>query len=198
MTKKSERIRGLINASITTKAFLLYDEDFIEKIEKIADILTATLKKGNKILIFGNGGSAADSQHFAAELVSRFQKERMGLAAIALTTNTSSLTAIANDDTFDHVFRRQLEALGRPHDLAFAISTSGKAKNVIEALRYAKKRKIKTVLLSGKDGGPCARQADLAIVVPSETTARIQEAHILIIHIICELVEEAFATSKKR
>jgi D-sedoheptulose 7-phosphate isomerase len=194
MTRPSERIREIISASITTKAFLLYDENFIKKIEQIADGLITTLKKGHKILIFGNGGSAADSQHFAAELVSRFQKERKALAAIALTANTSSLTAIANDYTFDIVFRRQLEALGKPGDCAFAISTSGKAKNVTAALQYAKKHKIKTVLLSGKDGGSCKQHADLAIVVPGETTARIQEAHILIIHIICELIEKAYAS----
>lgn len=192
MTKKIDRIREIIGDSITTKAFLLYDKAYAEKIEKIALLIVNALKKGNKILIFGNGGSASDSQHFAAELVGRFQKERKGLAALALSTDTSSLTALSNDYSFDIVFKRQIEALGRPGDVAFAISTSGKAKNVLEAVRQANKMKLKTIGLTGKNGGALAQSAGLSLIVPSNVTARIQESHILIIHIICELIEDAF------
>ncbi|MFH0940478.1 MAG: D-sedoheptulose 7-phosphate isomerase [Candidatus Omnitrophota bacterium] len=185
-------IKEIIQDSITTKALLLYDEDIIKKIRACADIITKTLKKGGKVLIFGNGGSAADSQHFAAELVGRFQKERKALAAISLTTDTSILTSLSNDYSFDIVFARQIEAYGGPRDLAFAISTSGKAKNVIRGVKEAKKLKIKTIGLTGKNGGELAKIADLSIVIPSFVTARIQESHILIIHIICELVEESW------
>ena len=184
-------IKNIIRDSITTKALLLYDENIIKKIKACVDMISKTLKKGGKIMIFGNGGSAADSQHFAAELVGRFQKERKGLAAISLTTDTSILTSLGNDYSFDIVFARQIEANGTPRDLAFAISTSGKAKNVIRGVKEAKKLKIKTIGLTGKNGGDLAKIADLSIVIPSLVTARIQESHILIIHIICELVEES-------
>jgi D-sedoheptulose 7-phosphate isomerase len=192
MTKKIDRIRELIGDSITTKAFLLYDKAYAEKIEKIALLIVNALKKGSKILIFGNGGSAGDSQHFAAELVGRFQKERKGLAALALSTDTSSLTALSNDYSFNIVFKRQIEALGRPGDVAFAISTSGNAKNVLEAVRQANKMKLKTIGLTGKTGGGLSQTAGLSLIVPSNVTARIQESHILIIHIVCELIEDAF------
>ncbi|HAJ56225.1 MAG TPA: phosphoheptose isomerase [Candidatus Omnitrophica bacterium] len=198
MAKSTERIRKIIGDSITTNAFLLYDEHLTGKIEKAASLIIDALKKGKKVLIFGNGGSAADSQHFAAELVGRFQKERIGLPAISLTTDTSNLTALANDYSFDRVFSRQLQALGMPGDIAFAISTSGKAKNVLEAARLAGKTGLKTIALTGKDGGALAHLADISLIVPSFVTARIQESHILVIHIICELVEEAFAGRKKR
>ncbi|MEK7849271.1 MAG: D-sedoheptulose 7-phosphate isomerase [Candidatus Omnitrophota bacterium] len=185
-------IKKIIRDSITTKALLLYDENIIKKIRACADIITKTLKNGGKVLIFGNGGSAADSQHFAAELVGRFQKERKALAAITLTTDTSILTSLSNDYSFDIVFARQIEAYAGPRDLAFAISTSGNAKNVIRGVKEAKKLKIKTIGLTGKNGGELAKIADLSIVIPSFVTARIQESHILIIHIICELVEESW------
>jgi D-sedoheptulose 7-phosphate isomerase len=182
-------IKDIIQDSITTKALLLYDEKIIKKIRSCADTITKTLKKGGKVLIFGNGGSAADSQHFAAELVGRFQKERKAFPAIALTTDTSILTSLSNDYSFDIVFARQIQANAGPRDLAFAISTSGKAKNVIRGVKEAKRLKIKTIGLTGKDGGELAKIADLSIIIPSFVTARIQETHILIIHIICELVE---------
>ena len=187
-----EKIRQIIGDSITTKAYLLYDEKFIKKIEVICKLFIKTLKKGGKIFIFGNGGSAADSQHFAAELVGRFQKERKGLAAIALTTDTSILTSLGNDYSFDRIFERQIEALAGPRDLIFAISTSGKAKNVIEAVKKAKKLNLKTIGLTGKDGGELAKITDISLIIPSSITARIQESHILIIHIICEMAEEAY------
>ncbi len=187
-----DKIRQIIKDSITTKASILYDEAMIKKIEEISKLFIKTLKKGGKILIFGNGGSAADSQHFAAELVGRFQKERRGLAAIALTTDTSILTSLSNDYSFERIFERQLEALAKPIDLVFAISTSGRAKNVIAAVKKAKKLKLKTIALSGKGGGELVKITDLKIIIDSRVTARIQEAHILVIHAICELTEEAF------
>ncbi|MCX5706188.1 MAG: SIS domain-containing protein, partial [Candidatus Omnitrophica bacterium] len=142
---------------------------------------------------FGNGGSASDAQHIAAELVGRFRKERKGLAAISLTTNTSILTSLANDYGYDIVFARQIEALAEKFDLAIGISTSGKAKNVALGIKQAKKMGLKTIGLTGGDGGELAKLVDISLIVPSSVTARIQEAHITIGHIICELIEEACA-----
>jgi len=185
-----EKIRNIIRDSVTSKALLLYDEDLLRKVGQSAQLILKTIKRGGKVLIFGNGGSAADSQHFAAELVGRFQKERRALPAIALTTDTSLLTALANDYSFDIVFKRQLESLATSKDVVFAISTSGRSKNVIEAVKFAKKLKIRTIGLTGKGPGALARLADIALVAPSGITARIQEIHILIIHIICEILED--------
>lgn len=192
MIKKSSRVREIISESITTKAQILYDDILVEKIEKAAVLITNVLKKGGKAFIFGNGGSAADSQHFAAELIGRFQKERKGLPAIALTTDTSSLTALANDYSFDIIFKRQLEALACPKDIAIAISTSGRANNVLEAVKTAKKLKLKTLSLTGLRGAGLSKMTDISLIAPSTVTARIQESHILFIHIICELVENNF------
>lgn len=147
------------------------------------------LARGGRIFWLGNGGSAADCQHLAAELVGRFERERKGLASIALTTDTSALTAIANDCGFDQVFARQVEALCRPGDLVVGISTSGNSRNVLEAIRTAVSKKIRTVGLSGRDGGKLTAEADICLVVASNNTARIQEAHILIGHILCDLAE---------
>jgi len=144
------------------------------------------------VILFGNGGSASDSQHIAAELVGRFKKDRTSLAAIALTTNTSILTSLANDYGYEIVFAKQVEALGQKDDIVIGISTSGKAKNVALAIKQAKKMGLKTVALTGGDGGELAKLADISLVVPSLITARIQEAHITIGHIACELVEEVF------
>jgi len=164
----------------------------IAHIEKAAGMIIQCLRSGGKILLFGNGGSAADCQHIAAELIGRFQKERRALPAIALTTNTSNLTALSNDYGFETTFSRQVEALGKPGDVAIGISTSGQSSNVINAMRTAKKRGLQTIALSGGDGGMLARIVDAAIVVPSKKTARIQESHITIGHIICELIESEF------
>ncbi len=161
-------------------------------INKIAAEIIAALKKGGKVIIFGNGGSASDSQHMAAELVGRFNREKRPLPALALTVNTSILTAIANDYGYEYIFSKQIEAHAKKGDIIFAISTSGNAKNVIEAVLTARRLKCRTIGLSGKDGGRLAKIADLSFVVPSNNTARIQEAHITIIHIICALVEDAF------
>ncbi len=184
-----ERIAEIILESIQIKEKLLKNQ--VTQIMEIAKLLIEGLKKGGKLIIFGNGGSASDAQHIAAELVGRFQKERKALAAIALTTNTSVLTALANDYGYDLVFSRQIEALAGKNDLVLGISSSGKAKNVLSAFRQAKKMGLKTVALTGGDGGELVKLADLSLVVPSGVTARIQEAHITIGHILCELIEEA-------
>src|SRR5271157_3301425 len=159
------------------------------QVEKAARLLAGTLKGGGKILLFGNGGSAADAQHLAAEFVNRFQIERPPLAALALTTDTSILTAVANDYDFLQVFAKQVRALGRPGDLALGLSTSGNSPNVVEGLKAARQLGLKTLALSGRDGGPVAQAAELALIVPSRNTARIQEVHITIGHVLCDLVD---------
>lgn len=151
-----------------------------------------TLKNGRKILICGNGGSAADSQHIAAELTGRYKRERKGLAAIALTTDTSALSAIGNDYGYEFVFSRQLEALAKEGDLLWGISTSGKSVNVVNALRLAKEMGCKTLGFSGRDGGAMKELCDILLISPSDDTARIQEMHLLMAHILCDLIEEAF------
>ncbi len=162
------------------------------QIAQLGEFLSQNLKKGRKILICGNGGSAADSQHFAAELSGRYKKERKALAAIALTTDTSSLTALGNDYGFEFVFSRQLEALANEGDILIGISTSGKSPNVLEALKKAKELKVHTIGLSGKGGGAMNALCDFNLVVPSNDTARIQEMHILIIHCLCQIIDENF------
>lgn len=162
------------------------------EIEKFSDMVIDALRKGNKILICGNGGSAADAQHFAAEFVVKFKQERKHLPAIALTTDSSIITAIINDFSGEEIYSRQVDALGSEGDVLVGISTSGKAKNVRNALLKAKEKSLKTIALTSTSplGGEFASLADLGIAVPSHTTARIQEAHISIIHIIMELVEK--------
>lgn len=182
-------IEKILNESAKVKKGLLRQAPLINK---AALEMISALKKGGKVIVFGNGGSAADSQHMAAELVGRFNKEKRPLPAIALTTNTSIITAIGNDYGYEHSFSKQIEAFARKGDIVFAISTSGNAKNVIEAALTAKKLHATTIGLSGKDGGRLAKISDLSLVVPSNSTPRIQEAHIAVIHIICELIEEAF------
>lgn len=181
-------ITELIDKSISVKQKL--QGNVIDVIHQSALICVEILKNNNKLLICGNGGSAADSQHFACELTGRFIKERKGLPAIALTTDTSFLTAWSNDYSFDTIFSRQVEALGNKGDLLFAISTSGNSDNCIEALNKAKEMGITTISLLGKDGGMMKDLSDYAIVVPDDTTFRIQESHIMIIHIICYLIEQ--------
>jgi D-sedoheptulose 7-phosphate isomerase len=159
-------------------------------IQSVQSIIDA-FKNNHKLFFCGNGGSAADSQHIAAEFVGRFQKERRAWPAIALTTDSSALTALGNDYTFDIVFSRQLEALGQKGDVLVAISTSGNSKNVIEAVKKAKTLGIKTIGVTGGTGGQLAAQCDIAIIAASSVTARIQESHLCIFHSICELVENA-------
>lgn len=188
-----DRIKDILLESIQVKEELMRAK--IKEIMEIANLITDALKKNGKVILFGNGGSAADSQHIAAEFIGRFQKERAGLAAIALTTNTSVLTSLSNDYGYDIVFARQIEALAQRNDIVIGISTSGKAKNVNCAVKQAKKMGLKTVVLTGRDGAELAKIADIALIVPSLVTARIQEAHITIGHIICELVEDALFKS---
>lgn len=162
-----------------------------EYIVKAAELMIKSIKADGKIFFCGNGGSAADSQHIATELISRLRLERDAIPALALTTNTSTLTAIANDYDFSQVFVRQLEAFGKEGDVLIGISTSGDSKNVIAAMDFAKNRGIKTVAMTGGDGGKLAGSTDISIVVPSQDLQRIQEAHIMIGHILCDLVEQA-------
>jgi D-sedoheptulose 7-phosphate isomerase len=183
-----ERIKEILLESIQVKEELLHTK--VGHIVEITDLVIDCLKKGGKVILFGNGGSASDSQHIAAELVGRFKKDRKALPAIALTVNTSVLTSLANDYGYEIVFAKQIEALGQKNDVAIGISTSGKAKNVALGIKQAGKMGIKTVALSGGDGGELAKLADLSLIVPSSVTARIQEAHITIGHIICELIEQ--------
>jgi D-sedoheptulose 7-phosphate isomerase len=182
-------IKKRLQESIEVK-YLLQSDDYIQLISQIANEIVATFRQGGKIILFGNGGSAADAQHLACELVGRFMKERKGLPAIALTVNTSILTAVANDYGYEKIFIRQLEALARPGDLVIGISTSGNAKNVNEALAFAKQEKLKTIGLTGGTGGTLANLVDICLIIPSKNTPRIQEAHITIGHILCELVED--------
>ena len=156
--------------------------------EAAAAILDAS-RDGGKVLLFGNGGSAADAQHMAADLVGRSQRERRALSAVALTTDTSIMTAVANDYTFDRVFVRQIEALGNRGDVAFGISTSGRSANVVAGLRAASARGLRTIAMTGRDGGTVGGEVEIHINVPDPSTARVQEAHRTLIHAICELVE---------
>jgi D-sedoheptulose 7-phosphate isomerase len=179
-------ILSILEAGITAKRSCV--EANVDKIIKAADMLTACMAAGGKVLIFGNGGSAADAQHLAAEFVNRFQIERPPLAAIALTTDTSVLTSIGNDYHFDEIFSKQLKALGNEGDIAWGMSTSGNSPNVIKAVKTAQKMGIATIGMTGR-GGELAKCADLVIAVESDTTARVQETHITLGHILCDLME---------
>ena len=190
-----ERIKDILLESIQVKEEILRNQ--VDQIAQIAQLMIDCLKKDGKVIVFGNGGSASDSQHIAAELVGRFKKDRSALAGIALTTNTSILTSLANDYGYDVIFSRQIEALGKKNDVVWGISTSGKAKNVALGIKQAKKMGIKTVALSGGDGGDIVKLADVSLVVPSKITARIQEAHITIAHIICEMIEQELCQEQK-
>lgn len=170
---------------------LIESPDYLSTLAKVADAMTNCLRSGNKILFFGNGGSAADAQHLAAELSGRFLKERKSLSGWALTTNSSVLTAIGNDYSYDEVFARQVQGIGSPSDVAFAITTSGNSPNVLRAVSVAREMKLVTVGLAGRTGGKLANAVDHCICIPSDQTPRIQEAHIVTGHILCELIEEA-------
>lgn len=161
----------------------------ISRIIKVVDAVTAALKGGNKILLFGNGGSAADAQHIAAEFVNRFLIERPPLPAIALSTDTSVITSIANDYDFSDVFAKQIRAIGQAGDVAWGISTSGMSPNVVKALETAKKMEMVTIGMTGKDGGQIARIVDHSLHVPSSSTPRVQEVHTVISHVICEMID---------
>ena len=182
-----ETVRKALRESARLKETIA--QDLAEPIARLLQEVLTVLKNGGKLLIMGNGGSASDAQHIAAELVGRCLKDRKGLPAIALTTDTSILTAVGNDYGYDEVFRRQVEALGMPGDLVWGISTSGNSENVYRALKLARSGKIKTAALLGRDGGKIRDVADFCVVVPPNNTPRIQEAHITIGHIICEEAE---------
>jgi D-sedoheptulose 7-phosphate isomerase len=182
-----KRLLAIVDESVRLK------RDFFEaqadSVLEAGRMLVSALSSGKKILAFGNGGSAADSQHFAAELVNRFRSDRPALAAIALTTDTSILTSIANDSDYESVFSRQVEALGAPGDVAVAISTSGGSPNVLKAVEVARARGLKTIGLAGRDGGRLSKSVDLCLTVPHPETARIQEVHALLIHLFCEMID---------
>jgi D-sedoheptulose 7-phosphate isomerase len=176
------------------KTFL---EENIDGVVKVAEVLIEAIRGGGKVLFFGNGGSAADAQHLAAEFVNRFRVDRRALPAIALTTDSSILTSIANDSSFDQLFARQVEALGKSGDVAVGISTGGTSANVVEGMRTAARAGLITVAFTGGDGGPLHREADYSLLAPSTTTARVQEVHILAGHVICDLVEQAFVEGNR-
>lgn len=180
-------------AQIVREGLAVYSAigDMAEQLAVVADVLVAAYRNGNKVLLFGNGGSAADAQHLATEFVGRFGHERPALPAVALTENTSNLTAIGNDYGFTQIFARQVEALGQPGDVAIGLSTSGRSPNVINGLRHARQKGLVTIALTGVDGGNLADEVDHCLRVPSRVTPRIQEGHILIGHILCQLVETA-------
>jgi D-sedoheptulose 7-phosphate isomerase len=186
-----QRVRHSIDASISVKQMLLADETLVATIAEVSELLTTAVRKGNKPILFGNGGSAADAQHIAAEFVGRFAFNRPALPALALSVNTSCVTAIGNDYGFDLVFSRQIEALGREGDVAIGISTSGNSANVVKGLEVAKQKGLSTVALTGANGGKLKHIVDHWVGAPSDETPRIQECHILIGHIVSELVEEA-------
>jgi len=195
VSERKKKIENWLNESIYVKQGC---KNLIDDIEKSAEIIIDAYKNGGKVLIFGNGGSAADSQHVAGELINKFRIERKPLAAIALTTDTSVLSSISNDFSFHDVFKKQIEALGSKNDVAIGISTSGNSKNVINGMIAAKQIGMKTIALTGKSGGKLKDIADICINVPSADTPRIQESHITILHIICDLIEsELFKLSNQ-
>ncbi|MED0676148.1 D-sedoheptulose 7-phosphate isomerase [Aneurinibacillus thermoaerophilus] len=192
----NDYIKSHIQSSINVKEAILADEELLRLIEQVATKAIEVYQNGNKILLAGNGGSAADAQHIAGEFVSRFYFDRPGLPSLALTTDTSILTAIGNDYGYEHLFSRQLQANGMEGDMFIGISTSGNSSNIIKALEMCKEKGIIAVGLTGATGGKMARLCDYCIKVPSKETPRIQESHIVIGHIICALVEEAIFRNK--
>ena len=183
-----QRIKNFLNASADLKYQVA--ETLSEKVLEATRLIQESLKNGGKLLLMGNGGSAADAQHIAAELVGRFKKERAGIPALALTVDTSSLTALGNDYGFELIFSRQVEALARKGDVLLGFSTSGNSENVLRAFKLASEMGVVTIAFLGKEGGRAKDLVNLAIVVPSDDTARIQEVHITLGHIICEIIEE--------
>jgi len=186
MNLTNEVTRSTLEEHYQALATLL---EMTDKLEASVTYMRRVITNGGKIFTCGNGGSAADAQHFASELTGRFEKNRQGYAAIALTTDSSSLTAIGNDFGFEFIFSRQLQALAQTGDLLFAISTSGNSANVVQAVNYARSNDVYSIGLLGRDGGKLAELVDLPLIVPVERTARVQEAHIFILHLLCELLE---------
>jgi D-sedoheptulose 7-phosphate isomerase len=187
-----QTIRSIIQASIDTKLSILADEKMIDSIHKTVEIITAAFKGGNKLLFCGNGGSAADAQHLAAEFTGRFYKDRDALPAEALHVNTSYMTAVANDYSFDVVYSRMVNGIGKTGDILVGLSTSGNSLNILKALETAKEKGMATIGFTGINGGKMKDACDILLNVPSTDTPRIQESHILLGHIICQLVEEKY------
>ncbi len=198
MSDFEQRVRDSIEASIAVKQRLLGSADIVSTMARVSEMVVEAMRRGNKLLLFGNGGSAADAQHVAAEFVGRFAFDRPPLPALALSVNTSCVTAIGNDYGFDLTFSRQIEALGRAGDVAIGISTSGNSPNVLHGVAAAKKMGLHTVAFAGCTGGKLKDAADYCICVPSNETPRIQECHILIGHIISELVEQSIFHEQSR
>ena len=192
-----EDIVKRIEENISVKKNILNDTHLIDTIERAATVVVTAIKNGNKVIFCGNGGSAADSQHLAAELIGKFYFNRRSLPAVSLTVNTSMITAIGNDFGFNKVFARQLEGIGKAGDVLIGLSTSGNSENVVEAFRLAKEIGISTIAFTGESGGILRNLADILINVPSNDTPRIQEAHIMVGHIICELVEKEFVVNSR-
>ncbi|MBL3527411.1 MAG: phosphoheptose isomerase [gamma proteobacterium endosymbiont of Lamellibrachia anaximandri] len=193
----NDRIKQIFEQSIQTKIEAM--PLLVDPIAGAAELIVAQLLEGGKILSCGNGGSAGDAQHFSSEMLNRFERERPGLPAIALTTDTSTLTSIANDYSYERVFARQIEALGQPGDLLLAISTSGNSNNVCAAMEAAHEQEMAVIALTGKEGGEAAKllaPGDVEIRVPSGSTARIQEVHLLTIHCLCDLVDQQLLGSE--
>ena len=189
MEGKTLLIEERIKESIEVKKRILEDKNLLSKIKTAAEIIVNSLKNGGKIILCGNGGSAADAQHIAAELLGKYLMDRKPLAALALTTNTSVLTAIGNDYSFDQIFVRQFEAVAKPQDVLIGISTSGNSANVVNVVKAARQMNIKTICIAGSNGGKLKDLCEVLINIPSESTPRIQESHIMVGHILCELVE---------
>jgi D-sedoheptulose 7-phosphate isomerase len=187
-----------IRSSLEVKSALLHDKDLHSLVMTVGQRMVEALRKGNKIIYFGNGGSAADAQHLGAELTGRYMRDRQGLPGLALTVDASSITAIANDYSYEMVFARQLESLSNPGDVAVGISTSGNSANVLRAVKVGRERGLLTVGMTGRSGGKLKSEVDYCICIPSEDTPRIQEAHILIGHILCEIIEEVLCSEGDR
>lgn len=190
----SEFIKNILQESCDTKQRLINDESLLGIIQDVIAVCVDALSKGNKLLLAGNGGSASDAQHIAAELVGRYEKDRKGLPAIALTTNTSELTAISNDYGYENVFQRQLQALANNGDVFFGLSTSGNSSNIINAMEQCKQLGVITIAMTGETGGQMKALSDYCINVPATNTARIQEVHITIGHIVCKAIEDSIFT----
>jgi len=186
----SEQIKKIIAASIETKKQILNDDEMLQRLTNVVDVISKTFQNGNKVLFCGNGGSAADAQHLAAEFSGRFYKDRKALPAEALHCNTSYLTAVANDYSYDVIYARLVEGIGVKGDVLIGLSTSGNSKNIVQAFETAKEKRIITIGFTGAGGGKMKEVSDYLFDVPSNDTPRIQESHILLGHIICQLVEE--------
>jgi len=187
---EQDNVKELFAASISTKQAAA--EAMADDIAKAIDLLEQAVKNGNKVLSCGNGGSAADAQHFSSEFINRFHQDRESIPAIALTTDSSTITSIANDYSYDEIFSRQISSLGQTGDILLAISTSGNSGNVTRAMQEARKRNMHTIAFTGRDGGKMAnliQGQDIELRVPSDTTARIQEVHLLLIHILCARID---------